>query len=487
MTNHVHPIGIKRRGPKVADFLRCVGCGLSTLNRTYLACDKSIGLSADEGGRLCFECADKLPVDTEPNCDSWMEALFPSSNCDHCFKKQDKIVLCAICHAKVCHSCSLHESIKAFDLSGKDTAIICLDCCPESILADVNEHKSADFCLLCQSVHVPGLVPACLDVDKVTPLVTKILDIKNNRISVSTNFTGISKIISVDTEPESQAINSSRNSSIIEPNISSIPNEPLASELKSYPPHDPSIPPNKNTNFSINQASNQNSSSTSRRNSHFRNEAREVSALKTPSLMHCNNNKISPQISDFVNTTVQNAVLNMSNIQLKHAAEISALNKKLDGILSELSKMNSQKANSDSTTVTSHNTIHTQVEEDLIAETKEYADIHGVMTMPRMINAMSTAVSTALAAHDKAKNKKKHAHFQGYDYDDEEDSDDSYESHSYHSRPNFRPQNRRYPQNKAQNRANHFQNNGRKNFNNNRNNNNRNNKSNNGNKSNQKN
>ena len=203
--------------------------------------------------------------------------------------------------------------------------------------------------------------------------------------------------------------------------------------------------------------------------------------------MHCNNNKISPQISDFVNTTVQNAVLNMSNIQLKHAAEISALNKKLDGILSELSKMNSQKANSDSTTVTSHNTIHTQVEEDLIAETKEYADIHGVMTMPRMINAMSTAVSTALAAHDKAKNKKKHAHFQGYDYDDEEDSDDSYESHSYHSRPNFRPQNRRYPQNKAQNRANHFQNNGRKNFNNNRNNNNRNNKSNNGNKSNQKN
>ena len=101
-----------------------------------------------------------------------------------------------------------------------------------------------------------------------------------------------------------------------------------------------------------------------------------MSALRAASLTYVNNNGISPQISDFVNNTVQNAVLNMSNIQLKHAAEISALNKKLDGILSELSKMNSHKVSSCSTKETSHKTISTQVEEELIAETAEYEEIH---------------------------------------------------------------------------------------------------------------
>ena len=252
---------------------------------------------------------------------------------------------------------------------------------------------------------------------------------------------------------------------------------------KSFPPHDPAIPLKNSINSSINQTSNQNSNSTSNRNKNVINNNREVSALRAASLTYVNNNGISPQISDFVNNTVQNAVLNMSNIQLKHAAEISALNKKLDGILSELSKMNSHKVSSCSPRETSHKTISTQVEEELIAETAEYEQIHRNVTMPQIVNAFNSC----LAAHEKAKSKKKRVQFHGNDYDDDEDSDDSYRSHSYQNRPNHRPQNYRLPQNKAQYRANYFQNGyGRKKNNNNRNNN-KNNKPNNGNKSNQKN
>ena len=487
MSPHVHPIGIRRKGPKVADYLRCVGCGLSTLNRAYLACDKSIGLSAEEGGRLCFECADKLPVDTEPNCDGWMEALFPNNTCDLCYKKQDRIFLCAICHSKTCYSCALHESTKAFDLSGKDTAIICLDCCPESIIAEVSDQE-ADFCILCQSVHVPGTVPPCLDSDVVSPIVKKILE-NNMSTPHATNFTGVDQ--SEIAEPEAAVTTLAKSSSSKEKSEDCSTNASVVSVARSTPPHDLPISQTKPVEIlNYHPKPHNNPKSTPRKYNNKDNLVREASALRD-SRANSFAFGITPQISNFVNNAVQDAVLNMSNIQLKQAAEINALGKKLDGILSELSKINSKNAIPCPKEEPTSNVIPTQVEEHLIAETSEYRDIHGPFSIPKLMDVVDHRLHSVLDARERANNNKKHYHHNaythGYDYDDESCYDDSYDDNSHYSGPNSGPQRRRQPQNKAQNRAVHFQSGSGRRNNNNRNNNNRNrNNGNNGNKNTQK-
>ena len=125
---HIHLIGPTRSGPKVPDEIRCVSCGLSTNNKSYIKCDSP---ASQDGGRLCHTCQDKVGVNTPNSCLMWVDIIGTTKACDLCLKLLDSVMQCIICTRQACLSCIAIESLEYFVKSGVDS-ILCIDCFPAS-------------------------------------------------------------------------------------------------------------------------------------------------------------------------------------------------------------------------------------------------------------------------------------------------------------------------------------------------------------------
>ena len=195
---HQHPIGPRKPGRVVQDFLRCVCCGLSTRNKKFIACTASNA----PGGRLCERCIKILPKDLEgAPCTTWIELLKSSDNCDSCCKQIKDLVSCYVCNRKLCLDCIVIETYNLFQHTGVDN-MLCYSCCPNHIRTIPKGRK--DYCYFCLAEHSSfGGTPPCLDPSvPVNPLVENLLEGTSIRVassrSVSTAVSARPSVLSLD-------------------------------------------------------------------------------------------------------------------------------------------------------------------------------------------------------------------------------------------------------------------------------------------------
>ena len=331
---------------------RCICCGLSCMKRSYIQCQES----PDEGGRLCLICAAKIPADTANNCYEWLKILLPSTICDLCEKVESDLLLCGICDSYSCTRCVLYDSYAAWLMSDRSSEeqnfnlIICNACVPPGL--DKQSLDNGDkFCILCQEDHDDDRVPDCINPDKQTPLVQLLLDgsfFYERAENETRNFVGVS-VSSVNSRKES-------NQNMIESDIPSLRSIAPSSDTDAcsessyhHGPFGTSSPVASVANLTkasnasqprqLLSKSSRTYSKKSSKGTSLVSSGNSVGRVRNKKNLNPSPLSIPPNFKDFVNTSVHDACLKISEAQLRNNAEINGMKKQLDKIGEMIAKM----------------------------------------------------------------------------------------------------------------------------------------------------
>ena len=151
---HIHQIGKRLQGPKVADDLRCVSCGCSTKTRKYKKCEKS----DNPGGHICTKCIKKHP-ERELDCNLWVP-YDRKAYCQRCTAHKNDLIPCFACQLECCSDC-MEPITMAFWLATGSLYVLCSECCKTELFLcpETGESQRSDghdeyFCPLCQEWHM---------------------------------------------------------------------------------------------------------------------------------------------------------------------------------------------------------------------------------------------------------------------------------------------------------------------------------------------